>query len=144
MAAERPVIEVELIPDLVVDRLRNAHRAGFGQRLEPGSDVDAVSEDIVAVDDHVAKIDADPQFETPFRRKRIVEQSRGLLHLDSAAERVDDAGKIRKQAVAGSADDPPAMRGYQRVDGATQFVQSLVRPSLVLAHQPAKADDIRV
>ena len=144
LAATRAVFEVELVPDLIVDGLRNAHCAGFGQRFEPGGDVDAVSEDIVAVDDHVAKIDADPQFETPFRRKRIVERARGLLHLDSAAERVDDAGKIRQQAVARRADDTPAMCGDQRIDGVSQFAECPVRASLVHAHQPAEADDIRV
>ena len=64
MAAERTVIEIELVPDLVVDGLRDADRAGLGERLEPRGDVDAIAKDVVAVDDDVAEIDADPQFET--------------------------------------------------------------------------------
>ena len=49
--------------DLIVDCLRDAHRAGFGQRLEPGGDIDAITEDIVTVDDYIAEMDADPEFE---------------------------------------------------------------------------------
>ena len=67
MAAERAVIEIELVPDLVVDRVRYADRAGLGERLEPGGNVDAIAEDIVAIDDDVPEIDADPQFETALR-----------------------------------------------------------------------------
>ena len=68
MAAERAVIEIELVPDLVVDGLRDADRAGLGERLEPGGDVDAIAKDVVAVDDHVAEIDADPQLEPALGR----------------------------------------------------------------------------
>jgi hypothetical protein len=39
------------------------------------------------IDDHVAKIDADPQLETALRRQRVVEPARGPLHLDGAQRR---------------------------------------------------------
>ena len=64
MAAERAVIEIELVPDLVVNGVRDANSAGLGERFEPGGDVDAIAEDVVAVDDDIAEIDADPQLET--------------------------------------------------------------------------------
>src|SRR6266851_9777680 len=100
MAAERTVIEIELVPDLVVDGLRNADRAGLGERLESRGDVDAIAEDIIAVDDDVAEVDADPQLEAALGRYGIVDRTRCLLHLDRAAQRIDDARKIRQQAVA--------------------------------------------
>ena len=56
MRPERPVIEIELVFDLVVNGLRNADGAGLGESLEPGGDVDAIAEDVVAVDDDVATI----------------------------------------------------------------------------------------
>ena len=144
MAAERAVIEIELVPDLVVDGLRNADGAGLGERLEPGGDVDAIAEDVVAVDDHVAEIDADPQLETALGWDGVVDGARGALHLDGATQRVDDARKIRQQAVACGADDPPAMRRDQRVDGAAQLAERSMRAGLILAHQPAETDHIRM
>ena len=125
MAAERVVIEIELVPDLLVDGLGDANGARLGERLEPGGDVDAIAKDVVAIDDHVAKIDTDPELETPFRRDGVVDGTRCSLHLDGAVQRVDDARKIRQQAVARGADDPSAVRGDQRVDSAAELDRAL-------------------
>src|ERR1700730_19179914 len=84
MAAKRAAIEIELVPDLLVDRLRNADGTRLGERLEPGSDVDAIAENVVAVDDDVAEIDPDPQLETALSGDRVVDRTRRSLHLDRA------------------------------------------------------------
>ena len=81
-------------------------------------DVDAVAEDVVAVDDDVAEIDADPQLETAVDLDWIIRRTDCLLHLDRTAQRVDNARKIRQQAVACGADDPPAVFRDQRHAGA--------------------------
>ena len=73
MAAERMVIEIELIPDLLVDSLGDANGARSGESLKTGCDVDAITEDVATVDDHVAEIDTDPQFEAPIRRDETVD-----------------------------------------------------------------------
>ena len=39
-----------------------------------------------------------------------------LLHRDRAAHRIDDAGKLDKQAVAGGLDDAAVMLGDCRID----------------------------
>ena len=142
MAAERAVIEIELVSDVVVNGLRDADGAGLGERLEPGGDVDAIAKDVVAVDNHVAEIDADPQLQAALGRDRVVDRARGPLHLDGATQRVDDARKIRQHAVARGTDDPPAMRCDQRVDGAAQLAERSMRAGLILAHQPAETDHI--
>ncbi len=134
MAAKRTVIEIELVPDLLVDRLRNADGTGLGERLESGGDVDAIAEDVVAVDDDVAEIDPDPQLETTVDRNGIIDRTRCLLHLDGAIQRVDDARKIRQQAVACGADDPPVVGGDQRVYGTAELTQRLMRACFILAH----------
>ena len=51
----------QLVPDLLVGGARDADAAGLAQRFEPGGNVDAVAENVVAVDDDVADIDADPE-----------------------------------------------------------------------------------
>src|SRR5215510_13689644 len=72
MAAERMVIEIELISDLLVNSVGDANGARPGESLEAGRDVDAIAEDVAAVDDHVAKINTDPEHETPIRRDGVV------------------------------------------------------------------------
>ena len=144
MAAERAVIESELVSDVFEDGVRNANGAGLGHCFEPGGDVDPVTKNIVAVDDHVAKIDANSQFEPALRRDRIVDRPRRSLHFERAVQRVDDAREIRQQAIPCRADDPTAMRDDQRVDGAAELAQRLMRARLILAHQAAEPHHIRM
>jgi hypothetical protein len=73
MAAERMVIEIELIPDLLVNGMGDANGARLGESLEACPDVSAIAKDVAAIDNHVAKIDTDPELETPVRRNGIVD-----------------------------------------------------------------------
>src|SRR6516165_7262222 len=144
VSPQRAVIEIELVPDLIINGLRYADGARLGERLEAGGDINAVAKDVVTVDDHIAEVDANPQLETALGRDRVVDGARGALHFHGAFQRIDDARKIRQQAVTGRADDPSAVRSDQRVDGAAQFTQGLVGTRLVFAHQPAETGYIRV
>jgi hypothetical protein len=144
MAAERTVIEIELVPDLVVDRVRDANRAGSREPLEPHGDVDAITKDVIAVDDDITQVDPDPQLKAALRRHGVIDGTRGPLHLDGAVERVDDTRKIREHAVACRSDDPPVMRRDQRVDGPAELAKRLMRARFILAGQPAVPDHVRM
>ena len=66
-----------------------------------------------------------------------------LLHLDRAAHRIDDAGKLDQQAVAGGLDDAAVVLGDLRIDElAPQRLEAFERAFLVRAHQPRIARDI--
>ena len=144
VATERSVVEGELVPDLLVDGVRDADAARLCEFLQPRRDVDAVAKNVVAVDDHIAEIDADAQLQPSRRRYRLVEHDGGLLYRNSAIERIDNAGEIGEQAVAGGADDAPAVIGNQRIDSPPHFGERLVGPALVLPHQSAETRNIRV
>jgi hypothetical protein len=73
MAAERMVIEIELIPDLLINGVGDANGTRLGESLEAGGDVDAIAEDVAAVDDNVAEIDTDPELEPPVGRNGVVD-----------------------------------------------------------------------
>ena len=45
--------------------MRDGDAAGPGDAFEPRGDVDAVAEDVVVLDDDVAEIDADAEFDAP-------------------------------------------------------------------------------
>jgi hypothetical protein len=72
MAAERMVVEMELIPDLLVNGMGDTNGARLCKSLEACSDVNAIAKDVAAINDHVAKIDTDPELETPVGRYGIV------------------------------------------------------------------------
>ena len=98
--------ERQLALDLVVDAAGDVDAAGLGQRLQAGGDVDAVAEQVVALDHDVAEVDADPELEPPVRRQLGVAGSKLLLDLDRAAHGFDGAREFGKHAVASGADDP--------------------------------------
>ena len=125
------------VADVVVDRIGDEHPAGIGQGFDPRGDVDAVAIEVVALDDHVAEIDADAQFDAAVRRDAGVPLGHRLLHLDRAAHRIDDAGKLHQQAVAGGLDDAAPVLGDLRIEElAAQRLEAFERALLVRPHQP--------
>src|SRR5262249_34417468 len=59
--------EGQPISYVIVNGVGDEHPAGIGQRLDPGSDVDPVTIEVVALDDHVTEIDADAKFDAAVR-----------------------------------------------------------------------------
>src|SRR5262245_46338633 len=51
----------KLVPDLLMDVSGDADPTGFGQTLQPVGDVDTIADQVFALDDHVTKVDADPE-----------------------------------------------------------------------------------
>src|SRR6516162_2712265 len=56
----------ELVAHLIAYHPADADAARFGQGLKARCDVDAVTEDVVVVDDDVAEIDPDAEIDAPF------------------------------------------------------------------------------
>jgi hypothetical protein len=115
----------------------------IGQGLDPRGDIDPVAIEVVALDDHIAEIDADAQFDAALCAGIRAPLLHRLLHLDCAAHRIDDARKFHQHAVAGGLDDAAVVRGDLRIDelGAQRF-EAFERPLLVRPHQPRIACDI--
>jgi len=93
--------------------------------------------EVVALDDHVAEVDADAQFDAVVRGDTRVPPGYRLLHRDRTAHRIDDTGKFHQQTVAGGLDDAAAVLGDFRIDElAAQRLEAFERAFLVRAHQP--------
>ena len=122
---------------MVVHGIGDEHSARIGEGLDPGGDVDAVAIEVVALDDHVAEIDTDTQLDTVVPPGTGIALGHRLLHLNSTAHRIDDAGKFHQQAVAGGIDDAALVLGDCRIDElAAQRLEAFERAFLVRPHQP--------
>ena len=129
--------------DLVADRARHADAARLGQLLQARGDVDAIAEDVVVLEDHVAEVDADAELDPARRRHIRVAPRHPALDLDRTLHRVGDALKLDQEAVAGGLDDPAAVLGDRRVDQLEPVgPQARKRAGLVGLHQPAVADHV--
>jgi len=91
----------------------------------------------------VPGIDAHAKFDALLCRYRGIAGDHLPLHLDRTAHRIDDAGELDEEAVAGGFDDATAMLGDF---GIAKFTanrsQRCERALFVLAHQPRIAGDI--
>src|SRR6266851_1517612 len=95
------VTQRELVSYLLIDSTGDTDAAGVGETLEAGGDVDAVAVDLLAIHHHVAEVDADAEFHSALGWDiRVFRLERGL-DLDGAQDRIDDAGKLGEDAVAG-------------------------------------------
>ena len=120
-----------------MNRVGDKHATCIGQGFDPSGDVDAVAIKVVALDDHIAEIDADAQFDAVARRDIRVPLGHRLLHRDRAAHRIYDAGKFHQQTVAGGLDDAPVMGGDLRIDQlAADRLEPCQRPLLIRSDQP--------
>ena len=116
---------------------------GVGQALEPGGDVDAVAEDVVVLDDHVAEIDADPELDPAGRRHVGVALGHPALDLGGALDGLDDARELDQHAIAAGLDDPALVLGDRGIDQLEPVrPQARERARFVRLHEPAVAHHV--
>jgi hypothetical protein len=127
----------QAVAHLIMNGIGDEHPAGICQGFDPCRDVDAVAIEIVAVNDHVAEIDADAQLNAVVRRDAAVPVGHRLLHLDRATHRIDGAGKLHQQAVASGLDDAAMVLGDLWIEEfAAQRFEAFERALLIRPHQP--------
>jgi len=140
-----PILERirKLVADLIINKARDAYAAGLRQCLQPRGDVDAIAVDIVAIGDHVAEIDPDPE-RNAFALGHIgIAVDHCALHLDGAAHSIDDAPEFHEHAVTGGLDDAAAVLLDLRIDEfAAMRLEAIERAFLVRSHQPRVARHI--
>ena len=136
--------EIEPPLHLTVGVFGQTDRSRLANALQARGDVDAVAHQIaVSLLDHVAQMNADPEFYAALRRQAGVALDHAVLHLDRAAHGVDHAAEFDEAAVAGAFDDPPVMHGDGGVDQiAAQPPEAREGAILVGAREPAVADHV--
>ena len=90
------ILELNLnnLPDLVVDRLRDENSSRLRQLFQPNSNVDVTAVKIVLFDDHIAQIDADAEAHPFGFGDRGVALRNLVLDLDGAANGLDNAAGL--------------------------------------------------
>jgi hypothetical protein len=73
-----------------------------------------------------------PKFDAPLRRQAGVALDHAVLHLDGAANRIDDAPELSEDAVSSPLNDTPVMQSDGRVEQiAAERSQPRKRPLLI-------------
>ena len=136
--------DLDLAPNLPIGVIGYANAARLGNTLQPGSNVDAVAKDIVVIDDDIADMDTDPEFNPDILRDVGILRGHGALDFDRAAGGIDGAGEFHQHAVTGGLDDAASMRSDGGVD---KRFSGRLEPGqgafLVGTHEAAISGDIR-
>ena len=82
------------LPNLIVDGLRDAYASRLGELLEAGGNVHAGAVKIVIFGDDVPEVDADAELHPVFLGHGLVALRDLVLDLDGAANGLDDAGEL--------------------------------------------------
>ena len=133
--------DADLAGDLGMDHVGDQDAARRGLAFEAGRDIDAVAENVAALEDDVAEIDADAQMHRGLDRE--VALGHGALHGERALDRVDDAAELDQRAVAHHLDDTAATGSDGGVEGVgPDLPECRQRAGFVGAHHRGIADDV--
>ena len=126
---------------MVADRAGYANSARLGDAFQSGGDIHPIAEDVAVIDDDVAEIDPDAEVDAALGRLGALGHRR--LPLGRAAHRIDDAGELDQQPVAGGLDDAAVVRGDLGIDQlGAQSLEPRQRAFLVRPHQARIAGHI--
>ena len=135
---------VHLAPDLPIGIVGHANSARFGNAFKASGNVDAISKDVVVIDNDIPDMNADAKFDPLILWDRSTPLGHSALDFNSATNRIHDARELDQQAVAGGLNDPTSMLGNSEVH---QFLPDCFEPGqgafLVGGHKAAIPRDIR-
>src|SRR5437879_1543373 len=106
------------------------------------SDIHGVAEEIVALNDDVTDVDADPKPHLLTGRSISILLVYGFLHRDGTLQGIHGAGEIGDETVARRVEDPTAMRGDQAIDDDPIRGEGPKGADLIEPHQAAVRLDI--
>ena len=101
------------LANLIVDGLRDANTSRLGQLFEADSNVHAGAVKIVLFGNHIAEVNANAKLHSFVLGDGGVALRNLVLYLDSAANGLNDAGKLGDDAVPCAAEDVTVMGGDQ-------------------------------
>jgi hypothetical protein len=101
--------DVELATHVPIGIVGYADAAGLGDTFEPRRNVDAVAVNITFLDDDVANMNADSEFDALILRHGCVTFDHAVLNLNGTARGVDGARELNQDTIAGPLDDAAAM-----------------------------------
>ncbi len=118
--------------------------ARLGKGSKPCSNVDAIAENVIALDDHVTHVDSDAKADAVTFIDVCISAFDSLLDDDGAAHRIDNRSELDKKTVACRLEDAALVLGDQRIDKLPAVgLQRGERPFLVDTHEARVSHHVR-
>jgi hypothetical protein len=100
---------IELAMDLSVSIVGDTDTAWLGDAFEPGGNIHTLPEYVTVLDDDVANVYTDAQFDVSALRYRCIALDHASLDLNGAAGGIHGTCELNQDAIAGSLDDAAAI-----------------------------------
>ena len=94
----------------------DSNSASFSDLLQSRRNIDAVAEYVVALDDDITQVHADPEADGVLVGDAAVAFGHACLNADAAFDGGDDTWELQQQPVAHRLDDATALFGDQGID----------------------------
>jgi hypothetical protein len=118
--------------DLLDDVVGHADVARIGDAFETGGHVHAVPENVAAIEDYVADIDADAKVDPRFLRNLGVSLGHASLDIHRTTHRVHGAAEFGQQPISRVLDDTPTVLCDFRIYEGGQMLSELKMRSLFI------------
>jgi hypothetical protein len=137
-------VEGEFVLNLVVDAAGDGDAARFSCRLDPGRNIDTVTQQITALHNDIAQIDADTELQPFLCRQVLVSRVQRGLDLRGTAHGLDRTRELSQQRIPGRVENTPAVHLDQGFENFTMAAKHPDCTFLGASHQPAVAGDVGV
>jgi hypothetical protein len=117
---------------LIVGRKREADAPRLSDTLKPSRDVDAITENVIAVDQDVPEIDPDPEQHSAVLRGTSVALGHHHLHSHCVFDGIDNRRKLKQHAIARGLDEAAAVFRHEGVGNLAVFdatIAASLRPT---------------
>ena len=142
LLAEIDEIRIDFAAHMIVCRTREQHAARLADAFEPRRDIDAVAENVVALDQDVAEVDADAIDDALVLGVSALRSTISFWIAIAHSTAATMEGNSSSTPVARRLDDAPAEARDDRPCRLAMLADRPRRPRLVLAHQARVADDV--
>ena len=128
---------------LIVHRTRDIDLARLTQSLETSGDIDAITMNVVTLNNHITDIDADPEHYSAIFGQGVIAPRHRYLNGERVAHRIHGAPELDQNSVTARFDDASAVGGNPGVDNlGMQAPKACPRTFLVLLEKSRIADHI--
>jgi hypothetical protein len=119
---------------LVVGGNGEADAARLRYTLKPRCDIDAISEDVIALDQDVTEVDPYPVQHAPILSDALVTLGHHRLHSYGTIDGIDHRGKLKQHTVPRALHEASPVFRHESIDDSAVFAKSAGRADIVEAH----------
>src|SRR5262249_1019595 len=124
---------------MVLNNTRDANPTRLCKRLQPGRDINGITESVFALHHDVADVNADAEPHLLIDRPIPILLGYRVLHGDGTLNGIHGTGEIGDETVASRAEDPASMRGDQVIDDNPIGRERAEGADLIPPHEAAVA-----